>query len=66
MIWDLRCNHNGYPKADNTIFNAHGTKTLKSSRRTPPVKTGSGNGQSIQAIKFQDEHTLFSCADGDG
>ena len=66
MIWDIRANHNGQPRPDNTIYNAHEMKVpqVAKQRRTPSQTSKSP--KCVTALAFQDDYTLLSCSDRDG
>lgn len=68
MIWDIRANHNGLPKPDNTIFGAHKVKVPSISTKQSSSKKSQQNSvmQSVTSLVFQDDYNLLSCSAGDG
>ncbi|KAJ8684460.1 hypothetical protein QAD02_020252 [Eretmocerus hayati] len=68
MIWDTRASSNGQPRPDNSIKNAHDINIPQNTKigRTPTRKSKSKMSQSVTALVFQDDNTLFSCSAGDG
>jgi denticleless len=68
MIWDIRANHSGQPKPDNSIFNAHEIKVSYGGkqRKTSSQSSKYYKSHSVTALAFQDDYTLFSCSAGDG
>ncbi|XP_011496586.1 PREDICTED: protein lethal(2)denticleless-like [Ceratosolen solmsi marchali] len=68
MIWDIRASHSGQPKPDNLIFNAHEMKVScgGKQRKLLSQSVKSCKSQSVTALAFQDDYTLFSCSAGDG